>query len=1024
MAANREMEFCLLGPLLVRRGGEEMRVVPGLQRSLLAALLLRANTSVPVDELAEALWGCEPPRSARASMQNIVMRLRRSLADADRSRITAQPGGYRIRVEPGELDVERFEALREAARDAARAGSHADAVEWLRAASSLWRGEPLAGVPSELLAVREVPRLEEMRLQTTEARIDAELHLGGHAQVITELRHLVAANPLRERLHTLLMLALFRNGQRAEALAAYQSARSVLVGELGIEPGPQMRQIQQQILDDPVAAAAQSPGQANGQRGSTGPESRQPTVALPRQVPAAAPHFSGRSAELAALTDWADHANAGTVVISAIAGTAGIGKTALAVYWAHRCASRFPDGQLYINLHGFGPTGTPMAPAEAVRLLLDGLGMPPERIPADPQAREALYRSHLADRKILIILDNASDAAQVRPLLPASPGCMVLVTSRNQLLGLVAADGANLLTLDVLTEPEARQMLALRLTPGRVAAEPAAVTELIQLCARLPLALSIAAARAAGRPRLPLATLVAELRDTHARLDALETGDAATDMRTVLSWSCQQLPAPAVRMFRLLGLHPGPDITIPAAASLAGVCVPLAQQAIADLARAHLVTEHQPGRYSCHDLLRAYAAEQSRGHDSEQDRGAALHRVLDHYLHTAFAASLLLSYRIPITLSAPAPGVMPEELTDRRQALDWFGAERQVLLAAVEHAAGRGFDVHAWQLPWTTASFLDWFGYWHELAATQRSAPAAAERLGDRSGQAEALRYVARGHIRLGEDAEAITQLTAAIDLAAQAGNDVLQATALLDLGGVLESQGRIHEALARTEQARRLHRKAGHRWGEALALSAAGWSHSQLGNYRDALRFCGQALEILRELKIQLGQSATLDTLGYIHHQLGQYGEAIACFGEAMSIDGDADNQRVRAEILIHLGDSQQAAGNQQAARGAWQEALALLEELHQPDTDRVQSRLSRHPSLAGAPAPQRHAESAAPLGTSFKCGQPELELVDPVPEYFELGLVGQPPLRGAAQAWRGFSARGNERERYQPLRPVRAVD
>jgi tetratricopeptide (TPR) repeat protein len=784
-----------------------------------------------------------------------------------------------------------------------------------------------------------------MRLQAVEERIDAELHLGGHIQVITELRQLVAANPLRERGHTLLMLALYKNGQRAEALAAYQSARSVLADELGVEPGAQMRQIQQQILAGPVGPANGSLIGADGPRESASEESRQPPAVVPRQLPAAAPHFSGRSPELATLTDWANQADVDTVVISAIAGTAGIGKTALAVHWAHGCASRFPDGQLYINLHGFGPAGPPVTPADAVRLLLDSLGIPPERIPADPDAREAMYRSHLAGRKMLIILDNATDPAQVRPLLPGSAGCLVLVTSRNQLIGLVAADGANLLTLDVMTEPEARQMLALRLTPARVAAESAAVTELIRLCARLPLALSIAAARAAARPALPLASLVAELRDTHARLDALDTGDAATDMRTVLSWSCQQLPAPTARMFRLLGLHPGPDITIPAAASLAGVPLPQSQQAITDLTREHLITEHQTGRYSCHDLLRAYAAEQARGHDSEQDRHGALHRVLDHYLHTTFAASLLLGYRIPIGLSALSPGVVPEELTDRQQALDWFQAERQVLLAAVRQAADSRFSVHAWQLPWTMTNFLDWFGYWHELAAIQQSALAAAERLSDPAGQCEARRYLARGRIRLGDDAEAIEHLTAAIELAAQAGNDTLHALAHIDLGGVFESQGRMREALAQAEHARGLYRKAGRRWGEAMALSAVGWSHSQLGNYHDALDFCGQAMVIFRELKIVQGQSATLDTLGYAHHELGQYAEAITCFGEAMSIDGDACDQRARVEILIHLGDSHHAAGNHQAAREAWQEALALLEGLNQPTTERVHSRLSQHP-------------------------------------------------------------------------------
>jgi DNA-binding SARP family transcriptional activator len=964
MAPDREMEFCLLGPLLVRRGGGEVRVPAGMQRSLLAALLLRANTMVPVDELAEALWGPAPPPSVRASLQNTVLRLRRSLGHAGHSRIIAQPGGYQIMVEPGELDVDRFEALLMAARPAHRAGSHAKVATLVREALSLWRGQPLAGIPSELLALRDVPRLEEMRLQALEACIDADLRAGRHAEAIIELRQLVAGNPLRERLHALLILALYRNGQQAEALAAYQSARDVLADELGVEPGPELRRVQQQVLaGHPAGPAGQSVGLTASPEESMSRAPRQRAAVVPRQLPAAAPYFTGRAAEMAELARLLPGAGADTaVVICVIAGTAGIGKTALAVHWAHQVADRFPDGQLHINLQGFGPSGAPVTPAEAVRLFLDGLGVAPERIPADLDAQAALYRSLLPGKQILIVLDNARDPAQVRPLLPGSPGCLVLVTSRSQLTGLAAADGARLLTLDVLTEPEAREMLALRLAPGRVAAEPAAVTELTALCARLPLALSIAAALAAARPGRPLAELVAGVRATQARLDALGTRDAATDMRTVLSWSLRQVSQPAARMFRLLGVHPGPDITVAAAASLAGVPLTHARQAIADLADAHLISEHLPWRFTFHDLLRAYAAEQARRHDSDAGRRAALHRVLDHYLHTASAASLLLSYRDPITLSPLQPGVVPEELTDREQALAWFQAERQVLLGAARQAAESGFSVHAWQLSWAMATFLDWFGYWHEMAATQQSALASAQRIGDEYGQAEARRHLARGLIRLGAVADAITQLTTAIELGAQVGDGVLQARAHHDLGGVFESQGRIHDAFGHAEQAMRLYREAGHRWGEALALSGMGWSHAQLGRYHEALDFCGQAMTIFRELDIRLGQSATLDSLGYIHHQLGEYAEAISCFRGALSIDGAAGDRRTQAEILIHLGDSQLATGNQQEARAAWQEALSIVEAIHGPDPDRVRSRLSQIPADGGRPGTREPTASAAP--------------------------------------------------------------
>jgi transcriptional regulator with XRE-family HTH domain len=487
--------------------------------------------------------------------------------------------------------------------------------------------------------------------------------------------------------------------ERGRTARPYRRSVALLAGALGLsgEDG---------VLFARAARTGVPAGSGAGRSGSASTPAAAQATAVPRQLPAAAPGFAGREAELRALADLLGQTDAGPgmVVISAIAGTAGVGKTALAVHWAHQIADRFPDGQVYLNLRGFGPAGEPVAPADAIRLLLDSLGVAPEQIPAglDPQA--ALYRSLLADRRMLIVVDNARDAAQVRPLLPGSQGCLVVVTSRSQLAGLAVADGARLLTLDVLTEAEARQLMEGRLGCGRVAAELAAVRELTRLCARLPLALAIVAARAAARPALTLAGLAAELRGTQGRLDALGTGDTATDVRTVFSWSCQQLSARATGMFRLLGVHPGPDITVPAAASLAGVPPGAARQALAELAQAHLITEHVPGRYACHDLLRAYAAEQAASHVSAVARRAAVHRALDYYLHTAHAAALLLlsSFRDPIALSSPQPRVRPEQLADRQQALEWFQAERQVLLGAISHAAGAGFSTHAWQLPWVT----------------------------------------------------------------------------------------------------------------------------------------------------------------------------------------------------------------------------------------------------------------------------------------------------------------------------------
>jgi hypothetical protein len=471
---------------------------------------------------------------------------------------------------------------------------------------------------------------------------------------------------------------------------------------------------------------------------------------VPQQLPAATAHFAGRAGELATLTRLlrgrAD--TGGTVVISAVSGTAGVGKTALAVHWAHQVADRFPDGQLYVNLRGFDPGGQVMAPAEAVRRFLDALQVPPERIPVELDAQAALYRSQLAGKRMLVVLDNARDAEQVRPLLPGTPTALVVVTSRNRLSSLVAVDGAHSLMLDLLTEGEARELLAGRLGPDRVAAEPDAVEQIIACCVRLPLALSIAGARA-EQSGFPLAALAAELDKASGRLDVLDAGDAVSQVRAVFSWSYTALPPAARRLFRLLGLHPGPDISAAATASLAAVPPAATRQLLAELVRANLLTEHTPCRYTLHDLLRAYATDLAHTHDPTDHRRATVGRILDHYLHTAHTANRLLDpTRDPITLALapPGPGVAPEQPADDGQALAWLTTEHPVLLAAVRQAAGAGFDTHTWQLTWTLHTFLNRRGHWRDLTTTWQTALPAARRLDHPATQAHAHRGLAWAH--------------------------------------------------------------------------------------------------------------------------------------------------------------------------------------------------------------------------------------------------------------------------------------
>jgi DNA-binding SARP family transcriptional activator/Tfp pilus assembly protein PilF len=904
---------------------------------LLALLLLQANQTVPIEEITEALWGAAPPASAPVAIRSYIRWLRLALGEGDRQRISTQPRGYLIRVAGGELDVARFECLLASARAAARGGSWPEAAERAREALSWWRGEPLADIESETMALRDVPRLAELRLQAVETRIDADLRLGGHAEAIAELPRLCAAHPLREQLHALLMRALYQCGRQAEALEAYQRARDVLVTELGVEPGPGLQELHQRILTaDPALRPLEAPpaGAAIAR------------TAVPRELPARVRHFTGRDDELAALTKMLDRSGTPdpeAIVISAIGGTAGVGKTALAVHWAHQVADRFADGQLYVNLRGFDPSGTPVTPAEAVHGFLVALGMPAGRIPVQQNAQVSLYRSLLAGKQVLIVLDNARDEAQVRPLLPASPASLVIVTSRNQLAGLAAADGARLLNLDVLTRAEAVQLLAARIGAGRAAAEPEAVDEIARLCAHLPLALAVAAARAAARPRFALTELAAELGDTDGRLDALDAGDPVASVRTVFSWSYQQLSATAGRLFRLLGLHPGPDISVPAVASLAGIDQPQARRLLRELARDCLITEHVPGRYAFHDLLRAYAADLAREYDSESDCDAATARVLDHYLHTAGHSSMLLQpSREPIVLAPPRPGTCPERPAGHRQALGWFDAEHQVLLAAVTFAAETGADRHAWQLPCAMTVCLHRRGHPQEQVTVMGRAVAAATRLDDALGQAMSVRYLGIAYTGTGDYDQARVHLERCLPLYQRLGDRMGEGWAQHNLALLAEAQGRYADALGHDEQALRLFRAIGHEAGEAYMLNGVGWFLALLGDYQRARMFCEQSLALMTKVGDDSSTYFAWDTLGYAELHLGDFAQAAAHFETALRLCRDSGNRLTEAEILTHAGDAREAAGELPQARQAWRQALAIYDDIQHPDAGKVRAKLA----------------------------------------------------------------------------------
>jgi DNA-binding SARP family transcriptional activator len=924
------VEFRILGPLEVIRDGTSLPVSGARQRTALAVLLLNADRIVTLDRLIDAVWDGDPPATAKEQVRNAVAALRR-LLDGSGAAITTVDGGYRLDIGSAELDVRTFERLVASARTALSAGDREGARALFRSALELWRGPVLAGTGSRL--VRDVAAgLSERRLAVFEERIEVELASGRHREVLGELADMVAEHPVHHGLVAQLMVALYRCGRPADALEAYRRAKRTLADELGLDVPAELAGLEVAVLrGDPALAV---PDEAPAIRAGTG--------SAPAQLPADLATFTGRAAEVAYLLDrYAQGRDA--VVICAIDGMAGVGKTALAVYVAHRVADRFPDGQLYVNLRGFDPSGQAVTPGEAVRRFLDALGVPTERIPVDVDAQAALYRSTLAGRRMLVVLDNARDSAQVRPLLPAAPGCLVLVTSRNQLTGLVAADGAHPINLDVLSVGEARELLARRLGEQRIAAEPDAVEQIVARCARLPLALALVAARAAARPRAALHMLAGELTDARQRWQALTGDDPHTDVRAVFSWSYRALSPAAARLFRLLGLHPGPDIGAPAAASLAGITPDAVRPLLAELTRASLLAEPTPGRFTFHDLLRAYATQLAHTVETDEQRHAAIGRILDHYLHTAYSAARLLDpARDPISLAPPRGGVTPQQLTDHAHALGWVTGEHQTLLAAVAQAAATGFDIQAWQLTWSLWTFLDRGGHWHDWVALGQTAVAAAQRLADPATQATCHRILAGAYTRLGRLDDAHSQLHQALDLADRTGDQTQQAHTHHSLVILWGRRGQPVQSLLHARQALRLYQAADHQDGQARALNAVGWCHTLLGEHEQALTSCQQAFTLYQQLGDRDGQANTLDSLGHAHHHLGQHPQAIACYEHALSLFRDLGDRYNEATTLTHLGDTHHAIGDRQAARDAWQQALAILDELDHADAAQVRAKLA----------------------------------------------------------------------------------
>ncbi|MFD9733595.1 BTAD domain-containing putative transcriptional regulator [Umezawaea sp. NPDC059074] len=887
------MKFRLLGPLEVVHGGRPLSIRAARQRAVLAALLVDANRVVPLEVLVARVWDDDPP--SRTALHNLVMRLRHALGP---DVIETRAEGYLVEASDEDLDVRLFDDLVRRARTA----DPRQASALLTEALALWRGEPLADVPSEVLHREVVPGLVERRLAAVELRIEADLALGGHSDLVPELRELTDRHPLREHFWHQRMRALHLAGRQAEALDCFRQVREVLRDELGVDPGPELRALHQRIL--------------------VGEHRRPTTTPVPRQLPTRTPHFVGRATELRHLGRLLDVA-AETVVISAVNGSAGIGKTTLAVHWAHQAADRFPDGQLYVDLRGFDADNAPTPPSHAVRGFLTALDVPSERVPATLDSQTALYRSLLADRRVLVLLDNARDADQVRPLLPASPTCLVLITSRNQLTGLVAREGARPIPLDLLDEADALALLRGHLGARRVDADPEAAAELVEHCAGVPLAVALMAARAAVNARLSLRDLADDLRDEHTRLDTLDDDDPANGVRAVFSYSYRQVSPGAARLFRLLGSHPGPDVSVAAAASLAGVPITEANGLVDELAAAHLLHAPTPGRFALHDLLRAYAVEQP-----DDGRRDAVRRLLDHYRYAAAEANRLVHVaRSPVDLDAPGPDVHRESFAGIEAAARWWDAEHRVLVAAVSLAAKQGFDRHAWQIAWAIAVDLDRGGHWVEWIDTQSTALAAAERLGDLRPQERAHAALGHAHGRLRDLESARKHFTHALALGESLGDPRTQAGAHNNLGWMAEQDGRFDVALDHALRSLALYEEVGDRSAQGRAHGAAGWDYARLGELDLALVHAEAAREVFRDLEEPRYLAAALDTIGFAHLGAGRYDLAVEHLREAAALAvGDRLHE---STILTHLGDALAASGDPSAARDVWRKALGHLEEL-----------------------------------------------------------------------------------------------
>jgi DNA-binding SARP family transcriptional activator len=915
------MEFRILGPVEVWDGAQRLALGGSKPRALLAVLLVHANQVVSTERLIDQLWGEAPPSTARNLVQVYVSRLRQALHRRPRqvaqgSMLVTRPSGYLLRVEPGELDLHCFEDLTAEARRAAADGDLERAAERWCAALALWRGPALAGAASEVLQRTAAPRLEEARMVALEERLEIDLRRGRHAELIGELEALIASYPGRERLRHQLMLALYRSGRRAEALTVYRNTRQRLVEELGLEPSPTLQELERAILRaDPALGPALPTADA--------------TLDTPRgpcQLPPDIDDFTGRQAAVAQVQQLLEGEHATAIVISAIAGKAGVGKTALAVRVAHELRPRFADGQLYVNLRG--AEAQALDPADVLAGFLRALGVQGAVIPEGLEERGWLYRSRLADRRVLVVLDNAGSEAQVRPLLPGSHGCAVLVTSRVRLSGLEAAHA---LTLDVLEADQAVALLARLAGAGRVAAEPEAAHQIVRLCGWLPLAVRIAGARLAGRPHWRLAVLAERLADEQRRLDELVTGDL--EVRASVALSYRGRSQQERRLYCRLGLLAAPSFPAWVAAALLEIEPAEAGRLLERLVDAQLVEaagQDQAGqlRYRLHDLLRLFARERLQDEEPTEAQRVSLERVLQTYLALAEQADALLE---PSGVNhyggdpARGPCDHPAATLVERDPLGWLEAEHASLVAAVDQGCGADIGEPGWRLATALVSFFGARARWDDWQHTHTMALAAARRMSDRDAEGRVLGSLADLYVARNRFDEASCCLEQSLAAFRETGNRRGELQSLAGLGAIDRRQGRFNGAVTRLEQSLSGFRELGWRSGEAEALFELGETYREQGRLDAAVICLEESLRLMRAVDDRLWQAPILRGLGLTHCAQGRFGEARACLEQSLALTGASGDQHGEAYVLQGLGEVHRIQGCLEDAGTCLEQGLTL---------------------------------------------------------------------------------------------------